>query len=282
MKIMKDILSVVFWLLIVALLIAPVGLIMKISQEEQKQYATPSAPILQESVIGGIVQATRQDVQEYVTVSGSVTSVTYGYMAVDYDAVQDVRWYISVGDEIQVGQIICSGAKGDVASTMSGIVKELHTYSQQDCYIKVQLFSPVELECRVTEQVLAIIRRAQTLTTETGESMALTFASMRHNVDGTVDIRLSVDGDSYVYGEQKNNLRVFTGRIYRNTLVLPEDCVYQKSGSTAWYVRRVTEDGVFIEEKEVQVGYSDGNVICITGVNEGEYFDSGFQAIAGG
>ena len=44
----------------------------------------------------------------------------------------------------------------------------------------------------------------------------------------------------------------------------------------------VTADGIFLEEMEVQIGYTNGDVVCISGVEEGSWFDSGYQAIVGG
>jgi hypothetical protein len=62
---------------------------------------------------------------------------------------------------------------------------------------------------------------------------------------------------------------------------LTDRCVYQKGGSQ-WYVRQVTKDGIFIKEVEVEVVYFDGINYYLTGINSGEYFDSGYQIIAGG
>ena len=70
MKIMKSVLKVVFWLLIVALLLAPLGLIYEISVRERAAYEAPSAPVIREGAIGASIEATRQDVDEYVRISG--------------------------------------------------------------------------------------------------------------------------------------------------------------------------------------------------------------------
>ena len=69
MKYVKKALAVVFWLLILALLVAPIGLIVQISKEEMQEFATPDPPVLQEMSIGGIYMATRASVSESFQVS---------------------------------------------------------------------------------------------------------------------------------------------------------------------------------------------------------------------
>ena len=74
MNIVKKILSVLFWLLIIALLIAPIGLIVQISREEMQEFATPDPPVLQEVAIGGIYQAQSTSIFESFQVSGKFVS----------------------------------------------------------------------------------------------------------------------------------------------------------------------------------------------------------------
>ena len=75
-----------------------------------------------------------------------------------------------------------------------------------------------------------------------------------------------------------------TGRSYQGVVVLPLDCVYQKVQGNAypWYVRQVTEDGIFVQEVEVEIGYISGNQVCVNGIAEGTYYDTGYKAVAGG
>ena len=49
-----------------------------------------------------------------------------------------------------------------------------------------------------------------------------------------------------------------------------------------WVVRQVTAEGIFLTEREIQIGYSNGDYVCVTGVEEGECFDMGYKAIVGG
>ncbi len=283
MKILKSFFVGLFWLLIIALMIAPLGLIYQISNAEMAQYATPSAPVLREVAIGGIAQACRTDVHEYVTLSGSFTSDAYAYMELEYKNPGIIRWQVYTGSEVQEGDVLGTYKGEEILSTQTGILVENNAYSA-DPYLRFQLFTPVEFSCRVEDRTLSILKRNDTLTTEDGETVRLVFASRQKNPDGTTNVRLSIDTDRYTFGQALNELRILSGRVYQKTLVLPAACVYQKNvgEDEPWYARQVTEDGIFVREREVKVGYSNGDVICVTGVEEGEYFDTGYKAIAGG
>lgn len=283
MKILRSILTGIFWLLIIALLVAPLGLIWQISEDEMAQYTTPEVPVLRETAVGDVVQAQRRDVKEYVTLSGSFTSTQYAYMELNSRQASAIRWIVGTGDEIQEGQVLGTYKGSDVVSTVTGILVEMNTYSTSP-YLRFRLFSPVELECRVVDRTLSVLKRSDALSTEDGETVTLAYASMQKNSDGTTNVRLSIASEKYTYGQALEELRLFTGRVYQRTLVLPVDCVYQKEPgeNNPWYVRKVTEDGVFIMEQEVQTGYSNGDLICVSGVEEGDWFDAGYKAIAGG
>ena len=283
MKILKSILTGAFWLLIATLLVAPLGLIWQISQNEMAEYAAPTVPILQETAVGDVVQATRQDVQEYVILSGTFTSTEYAYMELNTRQAPSIRWVVDIGDEIQEGQVLGTYKNTEVISSVTGILVELDTYSASP-YLRVQQFTPVVLETRVDDRTLSALKSAETLITESGNPVSMVFFSMQKNPDGTTDVQLSIDSEKYTYGQELRELRILTGRVYGKTLVLPAKCVYQKESgeNEPWYARMVTADGIFLEEMEVQIGYTNGDVVCISGVEEGSWFDSGYQAIVGG
>lgn len=283
MKILKSFLTCIFWLLVIALMVAPLGLIYQISNDEMAQYTTPTAPVLRETAIGSIAKATRQDVAVYVTVSGSFTASETVYQELDYKSPDKIRWLVSHGDEVQVGQVIGTYNGENVVSEHTGIIEEMNTYGT-DAYLRIGLFEPVELSCRLDDRTLSILKRSDSLLTDTGETVTLLYASQQKNPDGTINVRLTIDTDKYTYGEVLSELRIMTGQVYQRALVLPVDCVYQKTAgdNEPWYVRQVTAEGIFITEREIQIGYSNGEDVCVTGVEEGEYFDMGYKAIVGG
>lgn len=283
MKILKSFLTCIFWLLVIALMVAPLGLIYQISNDEMAQYTTPTAPVLRETAIGSIAKATRQDVAVYVTVSGSFTASESVYQELDYKSPDKIRWLVSHGDEVQVGQVIGTYNGENVVSEHTGIIMEMNTYGT-DAYLRIGLFEPVELSCQLDDRTLSILKRSDSLLTDNGETVALLYASQQKNPDGTTNVRLTIDTDKYTYGEALSELRIMTGQVYQRTLVLPVDCVYQKTAgeNEPWYVRQVTAEGIFLTEREIQIGYSNGDYVCVTGVEEGEHFDMGYKAIVGG
>ena len=51
---------------------------------------------------------------------------------------------------------------------------------------------------------------------------------------------------------------------------------YQKEEGGPYYIRRIEESGKLIGEVEVEVGFANDKLICITGAEEGWYADSGY------
>ena len=283
MKFLKILLRCVFWLLILALMAAPVYLITLVSRDEIAQYEPPAPPKLVETAVGGIHQCARGDVVVYFEVSGGFTSSTYAYQELKYKNLDRTRWYVHAGQEIQEGQVLGVLKGEDILAEFSGILVEMNTYGQ-DPYLRIQLLEPVELECRVEDRVLSMLRRSQSLKTQEEETVTLVYASRQKNAEGTTNVRLSIDTNKYTYGQYVGGLRIYTGQVYQQVLRLPQSCVYQKEQGEdkPWYARQVTETGVFIREVEIEIGYSDDYWVTVTGVGEGDYFDSGYKSVVEG
>lgn len=283
MKIFKNILKIFFWCMILVLLVLPVGLIFEISNREMQEYEPPKVPVLQETAYGSVSQAYRTDVYEYVTLSGTFTSNTYAYMELDYKEPSSIRWEVNVGDEIQEGQVLGTYQGQPVVSTLTGILTERNAYGT-DAYLKVRLLAPLEMECRVTDRILNILKRdGVELKTKDEEVVTLIWSAFVKNADGTNSVKLSIDSEAYYYGQVVDELKLMTGSCYLKALVLDEDCVYQKTvgEDEPWYARKVTAEGKFIAEVEVSVGYQSDGLVCVSGISEGDYFDAGYKAIVG-
>ena len=283
MKALKILLRCVFWLLILALMAAPVYLITLVSQDEIASYEPPAPPELIETAVGGIHQCTRGDVSVYFTVSGSFTSSTYAYQELSYKNLDRTRWYVHSGQEIQEGQVLGVLKGEEILAEYSGILMEMNTYGT-DPYLRIQLLEPVELECRVNDRVLSMLRRSQSLKTQEEEAVSLVYASRQKNADGTTNVRITIDTNRYTYGQYLADLKIYTGQIYQQVLRLPQSCVYQKEQGEdePWYARQVTETGVLVREVEIEIGYSDEYWVTVTGVGEGDYFDSGYKSVVEG
>ena len=152
--------------------------------------------------------------------------------------------------------------------------------STDNAYIQYTTMNGLELECMVDDKILSILE-AGGIRTEHGEEVTVSYIAPMKNTNGTTTIRLKVEG-GYI-GQEVTDMKLFTGRIFYDVLVISEDCIYQKDveADAPWYVRRISSAGYFIDEVEVELGYSNGEEICVTGVQEGDICDSGYKSILG-
>jgi hypothetical protein len=282
MNIVKRIAKVFFWVLIIALLISPLGILYEISQREMAEYQVHALPALAQTSIGRVLQVTRQDVQEYFTVSGVFQSSESAYQPLTMENPGLIRWEVTSGDEIQAGQVMGTYNGENVVAQFSGIIEKINTGSA-DPYVKVKLLDKLVLEATVSKSTLAIIKRSMNMTTEAGESVRLTYTSNLKSANGDRRIQLTIDSEDYSYGTSVN-LKIYTGLSYPQVLVVHQDCVYQRNpgSDNPWYVRTVTKNGEVIGEQKVEIAFTMGNMVCISGVAEGTYCDAGYKDIVGG
>ena len=273
--------TLILCLLILALMITPLGLIYYISIMEREAYATPDIPKLQQHALGGIAQAVKADMQESVSVSGTFVSTSYSFMDLEMDHPASVRWIIEPGQQVQEGQTIGFYQGEPVRSTLTGQYLSMDLTCDAP-YIKFLSYEPIELSCRVQDRVLSILEMDVELKTMDGEPVEVVYISALKNTDGTTDVRLKIDSDQYYYGQEVTSIHILTGRVFSNVIYVPFDCVYQKAGSSGWFVREVTEKGVFIREIPVELGYVVDGIAYVSGITEGSYYDAGYKAVLGG
>lgn len=280
----KKLVKALFWVLILALLVLPLGLIYQISQAEMEEYAASDSPVIRQSSIGTPVQATRMDLDLYVTVSGSFTSTEVAFMELDYKKPYDIRWTVSYGDEIQVGQVLGYYYGEEVISTVEGTISNINT-SATEAYLMVNCFAPLVLECSVDDAVLSSLKQfPDTLTLEDGTKVTVEYIAKAKNYDGTTTVRFSLAREGDSYGTTVEDMAVYLGTGYPQVLVLPVDCVYQKATGEdePWYVRQVTEDGFLISENQVVLSYANSTMAIVSGIEEGQWFDSGYKVAVRG
>ena len=280
----KKLVKALFWVLILALLVLPLGLISQISKAEMEEYAAAESPVIRQSSIGMPVQATRMDLDLYVTVSGSFTSTEVAFMELDYKKPYDIRWTVSYGDEIQVGQVLGYYYGEEVISTVEGTISNINT-SATEAYLMVNCFAPLVLECSVDDAVLGSLKQfPDTLTLEDGTKVTVEYIAKAKNYDGTTTVRFSLAREGDSYGTTVEDMAVYLGTGYPQVLVLPVDCVYQKTTGEdePWYVRQVTDDGFLISEKQVVLSYANSTMAVVGGIEEGQWIDSGYKVAVSG
>lgn len=281
MLILKRVLQVLAVLLLISLFILPVGIIYKISQEEQAQYAAPEAISIRELSYGETAVAFRTDMMETVTISGTAISNAAGFMELNYSKPYNIRFLVTSGDVIREGELIGYYEGREIYASETGIIEQISL--GESPYIQLASLEDLALECYVDASVLRILtREGVDLRTEEGVSLQVIEVGLTQSGDNLTRVLLRVDGGNLQCGQTLKDLELTTGRLYEQVLVIESRCIYHKPGDSKAYVRVVDYDGSFLREAEVTTAYSAGEYTCITGIDEGTYCDSGYKAIVEG
>ena len=266
------------------LLIPCVGLYF-ISLQEQKQYETTQKLELLDASYGEICQVERQDVNEYITVEGTGISASVKYMELNsYAKPYNIRFSIKEGDYVTQNQIIGYYNGKAVSSTCEGIVESINL--GEDSYIAFQNIEDVIMQIKTNKKKYIQILSDENIIfyNEQGDRFSVIRAYPIEDEEGyrTFDLKC-IEGSSIDFGVKLNDLKLYTGNVYTQCLVVDKNCVYSyQSEPDVYYIRVVDEYGNFKEEAEVSIGYEDENYICISGVEEGTLCDSGYKKLVEG
>lgn len=263
------------------LLTAPLATIFMLSKAEIKKYEPQPVPPLVEKAYGEIHQVERMDISETIEVEGVFVSTKKIFMDLPWlQNPYNARMLVEFGDEIHEGQLIgySEDLKTEIRATASGIVQNINLGTSS--YITLESLKDVALDCRVDEITLSVLsREGLEMTTQGGEKVKVLSVSKTQDEQGLTSVLLSVPNG--VYGKSVESLLLQTGRVFQQTLVIDASCVFHLDGdSDRWAVRTVDDNGNYIDDVEVEVSYSDGNYIAVSGVPEGTLCDGGYQKIA--
>ena len=64
--------------------------------------------------------------------------------------------------------------------------------------------------------------------------------------------------------------------MYKDVLVVNKSCI-GKQNDGLYYVRIVDQDGNFMYEQNVELGFENGKYVCVTGIEEGTFCDGGYS-----
>ena len=270
----KKLKALIVVLLFGVFLLLPILLIMQLSKKEMKQYNTNEVYFFKEASYGEPCVVVRQDMQQYYSVSGIVTSDTYHYMKVDDNSGNEIRLSKSIGDEIAKDEIIGYQGEKEITSIYNGIIEEISLFDNG--YIKVRSLDERILTCMVDIEVANKLNDNKELYTEKGSKVSIKNVS-KIVEQNQVKIVLFIEDIEYLYGQMVENLKLFTGKVYEDVLALDESCVYQKDETGSYYVRVLDDYGYFIEEKEVMVGFKNNDMVTVLNLDEGTLCDSGYK-----
>lgn len=280
MRILKKIGSVLLVLVFVALFLAPAGIIWRISKAEQQQYLPAADEVLEDLAYGEIRQVMRMDIPETITVSGSVVSTATDFIELDgYWDPFLLRMTVESGQTVCAGDVIGYYNGEPVLADKTGVVKAVNI--GEDSYVWLQSLDSLALRLEVSDQTVltALQQENATLTDSDGTTYHVLEIEPTRTESGNAVVLLSCEGKALVYGQHYSELTLQTGRVFQQALVVEKSCVYTPTGSDKKYVREVDEFGKYLQEVEVTTGYSNGEYICVSGIEEGAFCDSGYKAV---
>jgi len=275
--------ALVWVVLLLGFFVTPLVLIWQLSQAEIAAYEPPMKMEILLGAYGEAKKPVRQDVQEYVTVSGKVISDSIAYQELTMDKPGKIRWIVNTNTPVNAGEVLGYYENEPVKAEFTGIFKS-YSLSAGDAYLRFDTFDNLLLMCDLTEENLDYLKAsADYLTDGEGKKVTIARTSPLPNANGSTTVYLSVEEADFFCGQSVSAMTVNTGRVYPNVLTLDVNCVYQKPGEKGvHYVREVTREGSFVAEHKVTVGYSNGKTVCVTGAEEEKFYDSGYKAVIEG
>lgn len=281
MRWIRKSLKILVGLVLAVLFLLPVGALVIISQMEQAQYVTAEDEQLQDMAYGKVCQVLRIDVEEYVEVSGSVISTKVSFMELkQYKEPYNIRFIVNVGDVVGAGDVIGYYQGKEVCSEVTGQIQMIDLGGEP--YIMFEAFDNLAIEIACTDDyLLSVFQRSNAeLTSPEGVIYRVLKVDKASSAMGATKVWIAPEGgSSLIYGALMEDLRLYTGRVFPQSLMIEKACVYSYPGSEVKYVRTVDRNGVFLSEVEVEVGFENGDYVSVSGVEEGTFCDSGYKAI---
>lgn len=281
MRWIRKSLKILVGLVLALLFLLPVGALVIISKMEQAQYVAAENEQLQDMAYGKVYEVLRMDVEEFIEVSGSVISTKVSFMELkQYKEPYSIRFIVNVGDVVGEGDVIGYYQGKEVYSEVTGQIRMIDLGGEP--YIMFESFDHLAIEIACTDEyLLSVFQRSNAeLTSADGVIYCVLKVDDASSVMGATKVWIAPEGDStLIYGALVEDLRLYTGRVFPQSLIIEKTCVYSYPGSEAKYVRTIDRNGVFISEVEVEVGFENGDYVSVSGIEEGTLCDSGYKAI---
>ncbi len=259
------------------LIILPLIMMFNLSEREMSKYQVNSTYKFKEASYGEPKRVTRQDLKLYYTFSGTVTSNTYRY--IDFPQATDeadVISTVSIGDEVFKDDIVAYLGSKEIRSNYNGIVEDMASFAGG--YVKLRSFDNLKLTCMSDISTINKVKDCQTLQLADGNKVNVYLVS---NIiaDNQGKIVFSIENSDYMYGQEVKNLKIYTGKTYKDVLTIDKQCVYQKKKNGPYFVRVVDENGYFESEKEVEIGFENEDVVSVLNIEEDTLCDSGYKEL---
>lgn len=283
MSVGRKIVRITVVLFIIVLLLSPIGMIWYLTKTEMRKYEAVDLPTISQKSYGDALPVIRKDMKEFIFVSGQYVSEDRFFMELPkLKNPYESRILVSVGDYIEEDELIgySFDGKSEIYSTANGVINSIHLGEYS--YIVLENDENLSFVCYADEKLISILsRNTLSLSDEKGNEVTLLRIERVSNEKGERKVFLQVNDG--ILGKHVNNLKLYTGKVFTDALVVPNNCLYRlPENPKQWYVRTIDANGNVIGDQQVQVGFSDGQYTCITGLSEGTLLDSGYAMIMGG
>lgn len=255
------------------LAVIPIVMMCKLSKSEQETYVQDKQYEFRETSYGAPVVVSREDVQQYYTISGEIISNAYNYIDLGANADDSIEVYVNTGDEVLKDDTVANVNGRNIKSTYNGIVDDINLSDK--CNIKLKSLDKLALACNLDKNIANIVRSQKTLTLEDGRKVTVKRVS-NIMTDNKIQVIFEIEDCEYTYGETVSDIKVFTGKVFTGLLVVDKNAVYKKLDNI-YYIRKLDSNANFVEEVPVEVNYETETLIGITGVEEGTICDSGYK-----
>lgn len=270
-------------ILFIALLLVPLVLIWALTNMEMQQYEQVYIPTVAIKSYGDPVPVERRDMKEFITISGTYVSVEQFFMELPrMKNAYSARLLVNIGDYIYKDEIIGYSEDGltEILSTENGVIREIHLGDYS--YFSMENDENVALSCLADDKLLTIFNRdTLALSDEKGNAVRILEIDRLINENGQTRVLLKLNDG--VYGSSVTGLKLYTGKVYTKALIVPSDCLFRlPENPKQWCVRVLDNDRNAVGNQPVQIGFSDGEYTCVTGIEEGTLIDSGYAKVMGG
>ena len=261
---------------LILLFVNPIIMMIQLSKKEMEQCKQYDIYQFNEVSYGVPCEVKRQDIEQYYSFSGAVTSDTYQFIEFNNDYNSTIKIVVCVGDEVQTGEVVAYAGSQKIISKYNGIVEEI--LAHYDGYIKLRTFDNLKLECMADQKIINKIKDCNSLSIDGENKVTIDYIS-KVSVENKVKIVFQIVNSKFIYGQKVQEIRIYTDQVFKDVLVVDKDCVYQLEKDGPYFVRTLTKEGYFDNEVEVEVGFETDEVVSIVNVSEGTLCDSGYKAL---
>lgn len=243
----------------------PIVIIVLVSNGEIRKYQTKKIEFV-DSAYGEVFQVEQKDVSENIVINAvAVPNDVYVVRS------NNTVWVVDEGEEIYKNQMIGFANNTAIKGEVNGIVKKIASN-----YLIIDTYKDIVWKTKIPKENLSYFDKE--LFDKDGNEIQICSISNRVD-DGQVTVKFKLENVKGKCGEELKKLRLYTGNVFKNALTINKKCIVNKKGS--YYVRIVDSHGIFLYEQQVGVGFENDKIICVTGLEEGEFCDGGFSEYIG-